>query len=158
MSATGLAVFDETVQKTNAWLKDIAESLSSDRHHAYQALRAALHALRDRLTIEETAQLGAQLPMLVRGIYYESWRPTGKPERIRSLEDSLARIAAELPDTRLEPELTVKAVLQVLANHITRGEKDDIISSLPRDIGALWPTLPEDGKDAAVAPKFARSL
>jgi uncharacterized protein (DUF2267 family) len=81
-----------------------------------------------------------------------------KPERIRSLEDFLAKIAAELPDTRLEPELTAKAVLQVLANHITRGETDHIISSLPRDIGALWPALPEDGKDAAVAPKFARSL
>ena len=67
MNTTGLEVFDETVQKTNAWLKGIAEALDSDRHRAYQALRAVLHCLRDRLTVEEAAQLGDQFPMLVRG-------------------------------------------------------------------------------------------
>jgi uncharacterized protein (DUF2267 family) len=66
MSATGLAVFDETVQKTNAWLKEIAQPLGSDRHGAYQALHAVLHCLRDRLTINKAVQLGDQLPMLVR--------------------------------------------------------------------------------------------
>src|SRR5882757_3513437 len=71
MSITGLAVFDETVQKTNRWLKEIAEELGVDRPHAYRALRAVLHGLRDRLTIDETAQLGDQLPMLIRGIYFE---------------------------------------------------------------------------------------
>jgi uncharacterized protein (DUF2267 family) len=69
MSATGLAVFDETVQKTNTWLKEIALDLGADRRRAYQVLRAVLHCLRDRLTVGEAAQLGDQLPMLVRGIY-----------------------------------------------------------------------------------------
>ena len=64
MASSGLAVFDTTLQKTNAWLKEVMDELgSSDRHQAYLALRAVLHALRDRLTVEEVAQLGAQLPM-----------------------------------------------------------------------------------------------
>ena len=75
MSSTGLEVFDETVHKTNIWLKEIAQVLGPDRHRAYNALRAVLHCLRDRLTVDEAAQLGDQLPMLVRGIYYEAWHP-----------------------------------------------------------------------------------
>jgi hypothetical protein len=55
MTTTGLEVFDETVHKTNRWLKEIEEVLGSDRHQAYQALRAVLHCLRDRLTVNEAA-------------------------------------------------------------------------------------------------------
>jgi uncharacterized protein (DUF2267 family) len=67
-------VFDRTLYKTHTWLKEIMEVLGTeDRHRAYMALRAVLHALRDRLTVEEVAQLGAQLPMLIRGLYYEGW-------------------------------------------------------------------------------------
>jgi uncharacterized protein (DUF2267 family) len=66
MSTTGLSVFDETIQKTNIWLKEISEALGSDRHRAYQVLRAVLHCLRDRLIINEAVHLGDQLPMLVR--------------------------------------------------------------------------------------------
>ena len=60
MSTTGLEVFDKTVQTTNAWLKEIMEVTGPDRHRAYRVLAAVLHALRDRLTVDEAAQLGAQ--------------------------------------------------------------------------------------------------
>lgn len=82
MTTTGLEIFDTTVQKTNRWLAGIAERLDHrDRQHAYQALRGVLHALRDRLTIDEAAHLGAQLPMLVRGIFFEAWQPARPPTR-----------------------------------------------------------------------------
>ena len=65
MSATGLEVFDKTVQTTNAWLKEIMDATGLDRRKAYRVLAAVLHTLRDRLTVDEVAQLGAQLPILV---------------------------------------------------------------------------------------------
>ena len=66
MSATRLDVFDKTVQTTDAWLKEIMEVTGPDRRRAYRALAAELHALRGRLTVDEAAQLGAELPILVR--------------------------------------------------------------------------------------------
>jgi uncharacterized protein (DUF2267 family) len=140
MSSTGLQVFDETLHKTNVWLKEIMQILGSDRHRAYQALRAVLHSLRDRLTIDEAAHLGDQLPMLVRGIYYEGWRPAGKPERIRSREAFLAQIADHLPSTRpIDPENAARAVFQVLEHHVAPGEIGDVLHILPHDIRGLWP-------------------
>ena len=139
MSATGLPIFDETIQKTNTWLNEIAQALDCDRHHAYQALRAVLHCLRDRLTVNEAAQLGDQLPMLVRGIYYEAWHPAGKPEKIRLRAEFLARIAAHLRKAPIEPLDAATAVFQVLERHVSPGEINDVIETLPEEIRMLWP-------------------
>jgi uncharacterized protein (DUF2267 family) len=140
MSATGLEVFDETLQKTNTWLKEIMEVLGPDRHRAYRALRGVLHCLRDRLIVEEAAQLGDQMPMLVRGIYYESWSPAAAPRKVRSREEFLAQLASHLPSARpIDPEQAARAVFQVLERHITPGEIEDVIAELPKDIRPLWP-------------------
>src|SRR3970040_149212 len=96
--STGLDTFDKTVQESNLWLKDVMERLNTnDRHHAYSTLRAVLHALRDRIGPESAAHLGAQLPMLLRGLFYEGWDPTGKPSKERHEAAFLAHIARELP-------------------------------------------------------------
>jgi uncharacterized protein (DUF2267 family) len=144
MSMTGLEVFDTTVQKANRWLKELNEHLDSDdRHRAYLCLRATLHALRDRLTVEEVAQLGAQLPMLVRGFYYEEWDPTAKPEKVHR-EVFLARIEQKVnarPDQPIDAERIARAVFMLLENHVSEGEIEDIRRILPRDMDSLWPAV-----------------
>jgi uncharacterized protein (DUF2267 family) len=142
MSATGLEVFDRTIHKTNIWLKELMEILgSSERHEAYTALRATLHALRDRLTIEEAAHFAAQLPMLIRGFYYEGWNPTGKPVKERHLDEFLAHIAQELRATDIDPEEAARAVFLVVANRISEGEIEDVEHVLPSEIRELWPVI-----------------
>ncbi|MER3603650.1 MAG: DUF2267 domain-containing protein [Thermus sp.] len=142
MSMTGLEVFDTTLPKTHAWLKRIMEELGTeDRHRAYTALRAVSHALRDRLPVEEVAQLGAQLPLLVRGIYYEGWDPTGKPLKERHKEDFLAHVAREArtpTGPALEPEAAVRAVFKVLKEKVSEGELKDIQLLLPKGIREFW--------------------
>src|SRR6266404_5809470 len=141
MSTTGLDVFDRTLHKTNIWLKDLMELMNcQDRHEAYLALRATLHALRDRLTIEEVAQFAAQLPMLIRGFYYEGWNPTGKPLKERHREDFLSHINQELGPYQIDAEQAARIVFLVLANRISEGEIADIEHVLPRDIRELWPS------------------
>jgi uncharacterized protein (DUF2267 family) len=141
MSATGLDVFDRTLHKTNAWLADIMQVLGSpDRHPAYLALRTTLHALRDRLPVEEVADLGAQLPMLVRGFYYEGWDPTAKPVKLRHKEDFLAGIEQEMRgDETLDPERAARAVFAVLAARVAEGEIEDVRHVLPAEVRHLWP-------------------
>src|SRR5262245_60900016 len=139
MSTTGLDVFDRTLHKTNIWIKNLMEILGwADRQQAYAALRATLHALRDRLTIEEAAQLSAQLPMLIRGFYFEGWNPTGKPERERHRREFLARIQRELERYQVDPEEVARAVFLVMANRISEGEIKDIEHILPHEIRDLW--------------------
>jgi uncharacterized protein (DUF2267 family) len=111
-----------------------------DRHKAYMALKATLHALRDRLTVEEVAQLGAQLPTLIRSAYYEGWDPTGKPLRIRHKEEFLARIEEEFRgDDDIDPEQVARAVFTVLARRVSDGEIEDVKHVLPAEIRHLWP-------------------
>jgi uncharacterized protein (DUF2267 family) len=133
--------FENTLQTTNAWLTELMEELSwQDRHRAYQALRAVLHALRDRLTVEETADLGAQLPMLIRGLFYEGWNPRGKPVKERKKEDFLAHIAAAFrDDPKIFPEGVAWAVFKVLQGRVSAGEIKDVKQILPAEIRALWP-------------------
>lgn len=141
MVTTGIEVFDGTLQRTNVWLKDLAARLETDdRHLAYLALRSTLHALRDRLTVDEAAHLGAQMPMLVRGIYYEGWHPAGKPLAEHSQAEFLAHVQREARARDFAPEPAVRAVFALLAERIGAGEIEDVKGVLPRPIRALWPS------------------
>ena len=136
---TDRVMFEQTLQKTHTWLNDMMEELGTDdRQKAYAGMRAALHALRDRLVIEEAADLGAQLPLLLRGVYYEGWKPAGKPVKDRSKREFLSRVTEELRDPTIEPEAAARALFSTLSKHISRGEIDDVKQILPEEIRQLW--------------------
>ncbi len=140
MSATGLDVFDKTLQTTHSWLKDIMETLGTDRQVAWHVLGAVLRTVRDRIPMELGAHLGAELPLLVRGLYYDQWSPGREPERYRSLDDFLEQIAASLSGTRpIDPGEAAQAVFGVLTRHIPEGQLRKVRHALPDSIRALWP-------------------
>jgi uncharacterized protein (DUF2267 family) len=148
MSTTNIEVFDTTVQKTNEWLRDISHELGDEnRRHAYLALRGTLHAIRDFLPIEESAHFSAQLPLLVRGIYFEGWNPSKTPEVDRSLESFLSRTEHALEralwneDHCIDTEHAVRAVLRILSDRISAGEIDQVRHVLPEQIRELWPEM-----------------
>jgi uncharacterized protein (DUF2267 family) len=140
MSATAVNLFGGTIEKTNVWINDLMAELASDEpERSYRALRAVLHALRDRLGVQEAADLGAQLPMLVRGFYYEGWSPGGKPVRDHTVDEFLDRVSDEFQrDMGPDPEAVVRAVFKVIAKHVSSGEIEDVKSNLPPDIRGLW--------------------
>lgn len=139
MSSTGFRGFDHTLQETNVWLHEIAEQMGNPhRQMAYHALRGVLLTLRDRLTVDEAFNLAAQLPMLVRGIFFEGYKVAGKPEKFHA-EEFLARVNHELQKVGpANPEKATRAVFTILNRHITAGEIADIRNELPRDLRELW--------------------
>jgi uncharacterized protein (DUF2267 family) len=141
MSATGLDVFDTTIQQTNHWLKLMMGELGTDsRRAAFNALRAALHAIRDRIGVGNAVHLGAQLPMLLRGAYYEDWRPAATPTRERHLEDFIDHVAAYMPlDNRTDPAEAGRACFAVMGRCLDSGEMLKLRGLLPHEALNLWP-------------------
>jgi uncharacterized protein (DUF2267 family) len=140
MLSTAVDSLNQTFQKTHDWLTELAEGGSfHSEAQAYSALRAVLHELRDRLTVEEAAQLAAQLPMLVRGFYYEGWKPAATPTRIRSRQEFVGNIASRLGNSEISPERACFAVFQLLDLKISQGEINDVRHMLPAHIRELWP-------------------
>lgn len=128
-----MRAFDKSNEKSTRWVKDMMVVLGiDDSEAALHALRAGLHALRDRLTVEEAAQLAAQMPMTIRGLFFENWRPTGKPLRIRHPNDFLALVIANYqPRADLYADDIIRGTVKVLSKHITEGEMTDVVMSLP---------------------------
>lgn len=140
MNSIAVDVFDTTLQKTSVWLNGVMEEMGwEDRHRAYSVLRAVLHALRDRLIVDEAVNLGAQLPMLIRGFYYEGWRPEGRPFKYRHKEEFFAQVAKTLPGMeQAELERAVRAVFKVLSSQVTGGEIAQVRDQLPAEVREFW--------------------
>jgi uncharacterized protein (DUF2267 family) len=138
--STGLAAFDTSVQDANLLLKDIeAELAHCSRQEAYAALRAVLHAMRDRLSAHEAVNFAAQLPMLVRGLYYEGWTLPEKPKRTASLDEFGDAVRDLLPPRyRFDPIMTAEAVFGAITEVVSEGEAEKVASQLPAPIGDLW--------------------
>ena len=140
MSMTGLPVFDETVHATNTWLHEITSRCDlKDRQQGYRLMRVCLHTIRDAISVNASANLTAQLPMLMRGIYYEGWEPASLPKRVKSVDEFLSDIDEAFSQ---EPDFdSAEAFLEfisVMAMHISEGEMDHLRKMMPDEIKPLW--------------------
>jgi uncharacterized protein (DUF2267 family) len=139
MSTSGLDVFGKTLQTTNIWLDEVMETVGPDRSLAWHVLGAVLRSLRDRLPAEVAAHLGTQLPLLVRGTYYDQYRPGHAPERVYSEHEFITYVATELGGTRpIDLRAATCSVLAVLSHHVTAGQIEKVKRSLPESIRKLW--------------------
>ena len=135
MSANGIDAFDKTLQMTHIWLNEIMAEIGPDRQVAWKVLSTVLHKLRDRLPIGLAAHLGAGLPLLVRGAYYDQFEPAKLPTECNSREEFVAEVAEWLGDTRpVDPDLAVRAVFGVLSRHLAPGQIDKVCQALPKNL------------------------
>jgi uncharacterized protein (DUF2267 family) len=154
MATTGLEVFDKTLHTTNQWLDEICAEIGPDKHLAWHVLGAVLRSIRDELLIGQSAHLAAQLPLLIRGAYFDQYRPAAQPVAERSQEDFVARIRQELAGCRpVRPDLAATAVMRTLNRHITEGQVKKARDALPKSIRALWPEPEQTARGAMAAPR-----
>ncbi|HEX7300912.1 MAG TPA: DUF2267 domain-containing protein [Solirubrobacteraceae bacterium] len=139
MTTGTVDAIERSAQKANEWVNDMARELDADDEaYAWRVLRSYLQVLRDRLTIDEAAQLAAQLPHLLRGVFYEGFDPGHQPEKIRDRETFLARLAerANLSDPA-EAARAAAAATRVLRQHVSQGEVEDVLAQQPAEIREL---------------------
>ena len=136
--STSIHPVERTVHVTNRWLRELSEELGEGEPRAYETLRAVLHALRDRLGVDEAAQLAAQLPELLRGVFYEGWVPARTPQTYRHAEDFLERVGHDLGlHGPTEASYAVEGVMTVLRRHVSAGELADVMAVMPPAVREL---------------------
>jgi uncharacterized protein (DUF2267 family) len=141
MTAQGLEVIDHSVHLTHEWINELAERLDwSSKRSALRLMRFVLTRIRDHLKIDEVAQISAQLPVMIRGFFFEGWVPKKTPIKERRAEDFLAIITFHMDDTEeFRGQNDVKCVFDLLNARLSRGEVEDVRACLPEEIRALWP-------------------
>jgi uncharacterized protein (DUF2267 family) len=144
MSATGLQVFDRTLQITNIWLNEISDVLGPDRKMSWAVLGAVLRTLRDRLPTNVSAHLGAELPLLVRGAYYDHYQPARQPTDLRTSDQFLNEVEQQLAGQRpVDLNDAVRAVFTVLDRHLPPSAIEKVRLTLPEGIRKLWVVEPQ---------------
>jgi len=126
-------------EQAQQWVNELAKGLDWNEQSAFRLLKSVLHALRDWLTPEEMADLSAQLPTLIRGIYFEGWNPT-EPAWERKKRDFVIRVRDSFG---YEPEIdidnAIRAVFKLLDRHISHGEIVQVRNSMKKSLRQLWP-------------------
>lgn len=88
-------------------------------------------------TSGEAVDLGSQLPMLVRGFYYEGWKPSKTPQEM-STEEFFDQVQSQFQYTT---EYSIKELIQgtmkALSKYVSQGELEDIKASLPKDLSSI---------------------
>lgn len=126
--------FNYALNTANSWLSDVrAEFGTLDRRFAHRVLRAWLHTLRDRLTVDSAAKFGAQLPELLRGIYYDGWDPSRVPIKF-SQGEYVERFAAEARISAADVRSAAATVARALANRLSPGQLDEALAQIPEDL------------------------
>jgi len=137
--------FNKQAQKGNQLLNHLAAELGDrSNRRAGRILRTVLHTLRNHLTLEENFQLIAQLPMALKALYIDGWKP-GKPKvRGKRKVDFIMEIISDdtAPTwhdfaTTDDVKYAMGAVFTVLKKHLSSGEFKDIIAVLPKHLKEL---------------------
>lgn len=133
--------FENYLKDAKTWLHFAQQALGiQDEQQAGRIFRAVLHALRDRIPAEEAIHLGAQLPIIWKGIYFQGFKLRQEPIIIRHEEDWLEFIrskdqAADIDfPTDDHVRLAFQDIMGMLETHLSPGQYLQVIQDLHSEI------------------------
>ncbi|TPK73928.1 DUF2267 domain-containing protein [Mesorhizobium sp. B2-3-14] len=136
---TSFADFTHAGQQAQQWVKELAKDLCWSEPSACRLLRSVLHTVRDWLSPAEMADLSSQLPVLVRGIYFEGWKPSA-PAHHRTKRDFTVSVRNSFGyDEEIDFDVAISAVFKLLDRHISHGEIVQVRNSMKKSLRKLWP-------------------
>jgi uncharacterized protein (DUF2267 family) len=142
--------YEQAVHRAGVWVADVTAALGTqDRHYGRRALRAWLHTLRDRLTVDAVAKFGQQLPELLRGTYYDGWEPSRAPQKFDALE-YVQRFSAEAMVPAAAVPGIASAITYVISERMSPGQVAEALAELP---AALVATIRDGAAVAAPAER-----
>jgi uncharacterized protein (DUF2267 family) len=140
---TSIPILDKNIHQTMTWIYAIEDTCGWDNDNpkrTFAALRAVLHTLRDMLPVESAIHLSAQLPLFIRGLFFENWSTHSNKQKIRKSQDFIIQVAEELaPYPDMNVSEVIKCVLQVLSERISVGEYEKILAILPKELKYMFP-------------------
>ncbi|MEO3892565.1 DUF2267 domain-containing protein [Nonomuraea sp. B5E05] len=137
MPHTRVQSIDHTVQTTHRWLADLADVIGTeDRDFAQRVLKTWLHTVRDGLTVDSAAHFAAQLPDLLRGVYYNGWDPSSVPIR-RSRQEFIEHFARSGRIALNDVPALAHQVTEFLCSEISEPAVMHVLNRLPQDVRAL---------------------
>lgn len=142
MAEQMISAFESSLDKTNVMLKEIESAYGwpkEQRNQSYAAMRTVLHLLRDRMPVGQSVEFAQQLPVLLRGVYFEGWQPENVPVKLNR-DDFLYEVRQGFPyDVEGGTQRVVQVVLDTLRRHVNQGEWEDVKSTMPRDLVQMIP-------------------
>lgn len=139
MANTGLDIFNHSIQKTNEVLIGVQDRLGwENRHLVFEVLKNTLHHLRDRLPVDENVNFADQLPMVLKGVYFEGWDPSNAP--IKETKDDFVNDIDIKYGYMVEndTEEIIKIVFDEIFKSIGLKESNKLKKVLPEDWRELF--------------------
>lgn len=140
MTEMGISPIESSVQKTREWVDQVRDLLELEtREDAYSCLRGVLHSLRDRLTVDQASHLAAQMPMVLTGMFFENWKPSGMPDKIKEPGEFLNRVRSEMMDRKnIDPRRATWGVWKTMEKYIAQGELNKLKAGMPEHLSNFF--------------------
>lgn len=130
MSSTNLN-FEKFTQDAYEYMNELSANLGhpDEQNRVLIIWRAVLHSIRDRITLGESFQLFAPLPMIFKGVYVEGWQYSTKPSKnfdsIKEFKNEVKALQSQYGEAEFSWSKSTEEIISITINSLDRYLEDE---------------------------------